>query len=254
MESSTATQNLTSIKKPLFMTVPELALANSLYHEKRLNDAREILVARLKDTSCADEQLTAAYMLAKVEVAASNLYEAANVLHNHAALADACADHLLLAHFHETRGGIFQLIGEREHFDVNADRALLEYAAASYHYEQAGDRDVAGCAENNIGLLLAQLGKSIEAREHLERARKLFSGSVVKLAEVDHTEAEIYLLEGNYFDALRLASKAMSVFTACDELRLIAVCWPTLHKAGAYHHRASLRDRDGEVEFDALYG
>src|SRR3712207_7429442 len=52
------------------------------------------------------------------------------------------------------------------------DRALVEYAAASFHLEQAGHARYQAHVENNLGFFFHMLGRHEEAHEHLDRDRK----------------------------------------------------------------------------------
>ena len=77
------------------------------------------------------------------------------------------------------------------------DRALVEYAAASYHFEQAEHRRYRANVENNLGLIYFQINRCKEAHEHLDRARRIFTSLKDKaaVAQVDETRARVFLKE-----------------------------------------------------------
>ena len=54
------------------------------------------------------------------------------------------------------------------------DRAFIEYAASSYHFEQADHRCYVASVENNLGMLYFTTNRCDEAHEHLDRARRIF--------------------------------------------------------------------------------
>ncbi|HEX6185901.1 MAG TPA: response regulator, partial [Pyrinomonadaceae bacterium] len=126
------------------------------------------------------------------------------------------------------------------------DRALIEYAAASYHFEQAGHRRYQGCVENNLGFLFSTIGKYNEAHEHLDRAQALFTSlkDVSRLAGVDETRARVFLAEGRVGEAERLARAAVGVLERGGEQSLLAEALTTLGVALA---RGGREEQAGEV-------
>lgn len=111
-------------------------------------------------------------------------------------------------------------------------RALKEYAGARDYAKQTGDRGAVASFENNIAFILCQLGRMAEAHERLGVARNC-SADPVKLAEIDDTEAQVYLREGRAREAYALALQACVVFMARDEERLLRAGTRVLLAAGA---------------------
>jgi CheY-like chemotaxis protein/tetratricopeptide (TPR) repeat protein len=126
------------------------------------------------------------------------------------------------------------------------DRALIEYAAASYHFEQAGHRRYQACVENNLGFLFSTIGKFNEAHEHLDRAQALMTSlkDTVHLAQVDETRARVFLAEGRVADAEKLARAAVGVLERGGEQSLLAEALTTQGTALA---RAGQFEQAGEV-------
>jgi DNA-binding response OmpR family regulator len=54
------------------------------------------------------------------------------------------------------------------------DKALIEAAAASFHFEQVGNTRFLARVENNLGFLYFTLGQYRDAHQHFDRARYLF--------------------------------------------------------------------------------
>jgi CheY-like chemotaxis protein len=126
------------------------------------------------------------------------------------------------------------------------DRALIEYAASSYHFEQAGHRRYQACVENNLGFLYSTIGRFNEAHEHLDRAQALMTSlkDAVHLAQVDETRARVCLAEGKVGEAERLARAAVGVLERGGEQSLLAEALTTLGVALA---RGGRRGQAGEV-------
>ena len=186
----------------------------------------EAIIKGREITGARDERLAAVYYIAKTEVEAGRGAEALKVLTEHYPLVVESRDHESAAKCHAALAILYQEAGE-------SDRALIEYAAAGGRYELAGARDVAACVENNTALLLSELGRGDEAREHLRRARSMLSGRAVRLAEVDVTEAQICLAEGKAGEAYLLALTGCGTFAAHGEGELLLKATPTLQKAAA---------------------
>jgi CheY-like chemotaxis protein len=133
------------------------------------------------------------------------------------------------------------------------DRALIEYAAASYHFEQAGHRRYQGCVENNLGFLFSTIGKFNEAHEHLDRAQALMTSlkDSVHLAQVDETRARVFLAEGKPAEAERLARAAAQVLERGGEQSLLAEALTTqgtaLARLGRYEEAREALGRAEEV-------
>ncbi|HUQ31716.1 MAG TPA: sigma 54-interacting transcriptional regulator, partial [Pyrinomonadaceae bacterium] len=115
-------------------------------------------------------------------------------------------------------------LSEGEQREDYRDRALVEYAAASFHYEQAGHTRYRARNENSLGFLYLEIARFNEAHEHLDRARRLFvslkeSGSV---AQVDETRARTLLAQGRSQEAERIARLAVRTLERGDERFVLA--------------------------------
>src|SRR5712692_3584176 len=102
-------------------------------------------------------------------------------------------------------------------------RALIEYEAASYHFEQAGHRDRAR-VENNLGYLFYTMRNFDEAHKHLNRARRLFLDfdDIGGAAVVDETRARALLADGRLTEAERFAHAAVKAFDLGGEQSVLA--------------------------------
>jgi tetratricopeptide (TPR) repeat protein len=115
-------------------------------------------------------------------------------------------------------------LGRSEGREDYTDRALVEYAAASFHFEQAGHKRYTACVENNLGFLFFTIDKFTEAHEHLDRAREIFFnlGDITHTAHLDETRARVLLAEGRATQAESIAREAVRVLEKGDEQALVA--------------------------------
>ena len=51
---------------------------------------------------------------------------------------------------------------------------MIEYSAASFHFERADSKRYVARVENNLGFLFFTIGRYQEAGDYLERARGIF--------------------------------------------------------------------------------
>ena len=157
-----------------------------------------------------------------VEVRARRLNDALRFYSQAAAFLERSEDHSLKGSFHNEFALLFKKlsVGDKEF----VDRALLEYTAASFHFEQAGNSRYQASVENNLGSLFLTLGKFAEAHEHLTRAGSLFVqiGDNVHLAQVNDTRARALLAEGKLQEAEKYAQSAVKTLEKGDEQALLA--------------------------------
>ncbi|HVG34208.1 MAG TPA: sigma 54-interacting transcriptional regulator [Pyrinomonadaceae bacterium] len=104
------------------------------------------------------------------------------------------------------------------------DRALVEYTAASYHFDEAGLTRYRAAVENNLGFLFFIKGNFPEAHEHLDRARLLFTSlkDSVHTAQVDETRSRVLLAQGRNADAEKVVRAAVRTLEKGDEQSLLA--------------------------------
>jgi len=104
------------------------------------------------------------------------------------------------------------------------DRSLLEYAAASYHFEQAEHRNYLANAENNLGFLLYKVDHYEQAHQHLDSARRIFARLKDResAAQVDETRARVFLKEKRDVEAEKLARSSVRVLEHSERHALLA--------------------------------
>lgn len=212
-------------------------LAVCYWREGAFDEARVMLKEALGALSEADGDLRALalHRLALVERTANRYDVALDILVEAAPLVEASSDDAFQGRFHNTFGNTLENIGRIESRPESFDRALIEYAAASYHFEQAGHARAVAYIENNLGFLYNTIGRYADAHEHLERARALFVGlkEPNTAAAVDETRARVLLAEGRPTEAERLARAAVRGLAAGGQQAMLAEALTTLGVAQA---------------------
>ncbi|MDT7808974.1 MAG: MalT-like region, partial [Acidobacteriota bacterium] len=196
------------------------------WREGAFDEARVVLHEALSRLSDEEGDLKAVALLrsASVEKVSCRLSDALRLLEEAAPLFELSLNHTLKGRFHNEFAQVLRKLGEVERRNDYIDRALIEYAAASYHFEKAGNRRYQGCVENNLGFLFSTLGKFNEAHDHLDRAQALMTSlkDSVHLAQVDETRARVFLAEGQVGEAEKLARAAVRVLERGGEQSLLA--------------------------------
>jgi tetratricopeptide (TPR) repeat protein len=181
----------------------------------------------------SEQRLRALLNSAVVERSATRYGEALKIHHEAAPMFAKSTNGALNGKFHSEYATVLKNLGLAENREDYIDRALLEFAAASVHFEQVGHKRFQASVENNQGFLFANLGKFREAEEHLDRARHLFQSLKDQggVARVDETLAQTFLLEGRNKEAERLARTAVQVFEQGGEQAALAEALTTQGKA-----------------------
>lgn len=157
--------------------------------------------------------------LAIVETWAGRYSDSLRILTDSAPLFGEGASHSLRGSFHNELALVLRRIGTAERRQDYLDRAIIEYTAAAYHFEQARHERYVGLIENNLAFLLYKLGRYHEAHEHLDRAQSIYTWlrDMGRLAQVDETRARVLVAERRYRDAERTLAGALKTLESGDE-------------------------------------
>ena len=210
-------------------------LSTCYWREGALDEARvtlRLVLESLKD-SRSEQKLRALSNSAMIERAATRDRDALRIYMEAAPLFEASTSHALKGKFHNAYAMLLRSLGSSENREDFIDKSLVEYAAASFHFEQAGHRRFQARVENNVGFLFATIGKFSEAQEHLARARSLHLsvGDHGGAAGAEDTRAQAFLLEGKYDQAERAARSAVRSLKRGGEQALLAEALTTHGKA-----------------------
>lgn len=210
-------------------------LAVCYWREGALDEARVTLrlVLDSLQESQSEQRLRALLNSAIVESTAINDHVALDICVKAAPLFDLSSNHILKGKFHNSYATVLKNLGSSKNREDYVDRALVEFAAASYHFELAGDRRFRALVENNVGFLFATIGRFDEAHQHLTKARSLHLsvGNEGGAAGAEDTRAQAFLLEGNYGEAERIARRAIQTLRQGGEHAVLAEALTTRGKA-----------------------
>ncbi|HEX8118042.1 MAG TPA: helix-turn-helix domain-containing protein [Pyrinomonadaceae bacterium] len=176
------------------------------------DEARVLMREALKPLSDADVELKAKILIRRtiVELCENKFYEALKILEEARPVFDA-ADDALKGRWHGQMGLVLARLADAEGDTSYTDRAVIEFTAAIYHYEQAGHERYCATNRNNVAMLLYRLGRYRDAHEQLDRAgatlRRLKDEGL--LAQVDETRARVFLAERKYAEADRVITRAV---------------------------------------------
>ena len=188
-----------------------------------------------------------------VEGEAGRLHEALRLYNEAAPLIEKSDDHAVKGTFHNQFGLVFRRLAAPENREDYLDRALIEYAAASFHFEQAGNERYLARVENNLGYLFFTIGRYKDAHSHLDRARHLFLKlkDVGTAAQVDETRARTLLAQGYITEAQRMVRSAVRTLERGGEQAVLAEALITygvvLARLGNYGRSKVLLERAIEV-------
>jgi tetratricopeptide (TPR) repeat protein len=201
-------------------------IAVSYWREGAFDEARIMLQHALSRLDNTDSELKAVALLrsAIVEGAAKRFNDALRIHIEAIPLFKNIHNDLLKGKFHHSFASVLNHLSETEYREEYVDRALIEFTAASYHFEQAGHARFQACVENNLGFLYGTVGRFPEAHEHLDRAQALFTSlkDSVHLAQVDNTRAQVLLEQRKNAEAEKLVRLAVRVLERGGEQSLYA--------------------------------
>lgn len=181
----------------------------------------------------SEQRLRALLNSAIIEKAATRNHDALRIYTEAAPLFEQSSNHGLKGKFHNAHATLLRSLGTAEQREDYIDKALVEYVAASFHFEQAGIRRFQARVENNVGFLFASIGRFSEAQEHLARARSLHLsvGDHGGAAGAEDSRAQAFLLEGKYDHAEKAARSAVRSLKRGGEQALLAEALTTHGKA-----------------------
>lgn len=244
-ESLSVFQSLSYQQKILEAQV-ELALC--YWRTGELNEARDLLeetLSRLKTDS--ELRCRAVQRLAIVELEDSRYNESLSLLTTHSLRFHQLENDTLRGSYHVTLGNVLENLWEKEQRSDYLDRALIEYAAASYHFERAEHKSYLAHVQNNLGFLYFKINRCEEALDHLDYARRVFVdiAEITAVASVDETRAGVFLKQERPEEAEQAARSSVDMLEKTDRHALLAESLVT-------HGRALARLGDYADSFGAF--
>lgn len=219
----------------------QIELALCYWRTSQFDNASDLLNLALAQLP-ADSELKAKAVLrsAIVEQHAGRKSEAFRILTDSVVLFERLTNHTLKGCYHQTLADVLENLWASDGPKNYLDRSLVEYAAASYHFEQAEHQSYLANVENNLGFLLYKVNHCQEAHEHLDHARRIFTRLKDKdaAAQVDETRARVLLKEKRNAEAEKTARASVRVLENSDRRSLLAEALTThgtaLARLGSY--------------------
>jgi len=196
------------------------------WREGSYDEARIQLADAMRLLGDEDSELKAVLLIraAVVEVDTQQFDQALRFYSEALPLVEKTQDHALKGSFHIGYGILLMRLATPENREDYIDRALIEYAAASFHFEQAGNDRYLARVENNLGFLYFTIDQHKDAHRHLDRARYLFVQlkDIGTVAQVDDTRARTLMAEGHVAEAERIVRAAVRTLERGGEQGVLA--------------------------------
>jgi len=201
-------------------------LALCYYREGAFDEARVQLHTALDVLPEGNSDLEAILLIRTgiIEERTRRLNDALQLYKRAAPLVERSHDHALKGSYHFEYGLILRRLSAPENREDYLDRALIEYAASSFHYEQAGNELALARVELNLGHLFFKVQRYEKAHKHLDVARHLFLKlkDAATAAQVDDTRARTFLAQTHFAEAERIARHAVRVLERGGQQALLA--------------------------------
>jgi tetratricopeptide (TPR) repeat protein len=197
----------------------QVELALCYWRTGDYSNATDLLNLALEQlTTDSDVKAKAIIRKAIVDIDSDRLTEALQYLIEHAAVFQKISNATLKGCYFQTLGDALKDLWASRAPGDYLDRALVEYAAASYHFELADHRRYRANVENNLGMIYFQINRCKEAHEHLDRARRIFASLKDKgaMAQVDENRARVLLQEKRYAEAEKVARASVRALEKTD--------------------------------------
>jgi CheY-like chemotaxis protein/tetratricopeptide (TPR) repeat protein len=230
-------------------------LALCYYREGSFDEARVQLRTALHILPEGNDDLEAVLLVRAgiIEERTRRFNDALEFYKRAAPLVERSDDHGLKGSFHFEYGHVLGWLAAPENRQDYLDQALIEYAASSFHYEEAGNELALARVELNLGFLFFKVGRYSQAHEHLNLARHLFLklSDSATAAQVDDTRARTLLAQGHAAEAERIARHAVRVLERGGQQALLAEALTTqgvaLARLGNHGRAKAMLERAIEV-------
>jgi len=238
-------------------------LALCYWREGSYDESRIHLADALSLLGDENVELKAVLLIraAIVEVDSKRFEEALNLYNQALPLVEQSQNHALQGSFHFEYGLLLRRLATPENREAYIDRALIEYAAASFHFEQVGNHRYLALVETNLGYLYFTLNLYKEAHAHLDRARHVFLKlrDVGTAAQVDETRARTLLAQGYITEAERVVRAAVRVLERGGQQAVLAEALAThgvalarlgndLRSRSLFERSATVAETAGDLE------
>jgi tetratricopeptide (TPR) repeat protein len=221
-------ESISTFESLNYMKVAEAQteLAYCYWRSGDYDEARLILNEVLAKLKTDNDELKAKALLrlALVENSSGRLAKKRQILVDNAELFERITNNTLKGSYHNNLGTFWENMGRDKNREDYTDRAFVEYAAASYYFEQAGHKIYLANVENNLGMLYFKAGNFAAAHEHLDRARRVVWSLEDKstLGQVEETRARVFLAGGQNLEAEKAARASVTLLERSGQQDLLA--------------------------------
>jgi tetratricopeptide (TPR) repeat protein len=211
--------------KPAKVSEAQYELGICYWRLGQYDEARLVMQEALKPLTESQVELKAKILIRStlVEISENRYYDALNILKEAESVFESAGD-ALKGRWHGQKGLVLRRLATAEGRADYADRAIIEFTAAIYHYERAKHERYAATNLNNLAMLLYRLGRYRDTHDHLDRAgatlRRLKDAGL--LAQVDETRARVFIAEKKYGEANRVIKRAVETLEQGGESALLA--------------------------------
>lgn len=192
------------------------------WREGAYEEARIILKQALEG---AKDELRAKILIRRtiVENCTGRYHDAWEILREAQSFFESCND-TLKGKWHGQLGLVLQRLALTEKREDYVDRAVMEFTAAIFHYEQAGNQRYVAMNLNNLAMLLYPMGRHLEAYESLDKAERIFRrfNDPGSIAQVQETRARALVSEQRYEEAYKVISNVVSILEQGREYALLS--------------------------------
>jgi CheY-like chemotaxis protein len=190
------------------------------WREGAFDEARIILREALEGST---DELRARILIRRtiIENCAGRYHDAWEILREAQPFFELAPDSIK-GKWHGQLGLVLQRLALTEKREDYIDRAIIEFTAAIYHYEQAGNERYKAMNLNNLAMLLYPLGRYAEVYEALDQAEEIFKQDAGCLAQVRETRARALISEKRYEEAKAVIDRAVSILEGSREQALLA--------------------------------
>ena len=211
------------------------------------DEARVVLQEALERVEDEAAELKAKILIRQtlVEIWTGKYHQAWDILKAATPFFEKCND-AIKGRWHGQMALVFDKLANAERDAEHLDRAVIEYTAAIYHYEEARHERYAAVNLNNLAMLLYEFGRYEDAHRHLDRAAEALKRLEDEglLAQVNETRARVLLAEGKYPEADQVIEGVISVLERGGQSALLA---SALTVRGVVLSRLGRRRRSMEV-------
>jgi tetratricopeptide (TPR) repeat protein len=210
-----------NLKAKVSETQCELAMC--YFRRGACDQARVLLDEAIEGAEAAELQVKILIRQASIEMWLGKYHDAWQMLEKARPAFEHCND-ALKGRWHGQMALVLRGLATTENRTEYFDRAIIEYTAAIYHYEQAKHERYCATNLNNLAFLLYKLGRHEEAHEHLDRAHTFLEKlrDVGLLAQVEETRARVLTAQQNYLEARRVIIGVVDTFERGGEPALLA--------------------------------